>query len=432
MTLSIKYILFIALIHLTTLVMSFFIFQDQKLIFIGSEVIILCSLYFSYRLYRSLVRPIQLISQGVEAMSDRDFSLKFQPVGQSEVDQLIGVYNKMIEQLREERTHKAQQHFFLDKLIRTSPTGIIILDLEGNISTCNPKAAQLLNLREDELLGKSPNQLHKPLLQALAAMPDDSTETIQINGIATYKCHKAHFMDRGFPNHFILIEELTAEKLAIEKQSYSKVIRMMAHEVNNSIGPINSLLDSIRHYHTYLPEEEQVEFTRALQVSHERNQRLNQFMQNFASVARLPQPEKTHEDLRPILSDMAALMQHQIGRKVIDMQMELPNVPCKVFIDVQQFEQVLINILKNAIEAIPQSGHIRISLQAHPTVLQLTDSGTGISPDHEHLVFSPFFSTKRRGQGVGLTLVRDILTNHKLAFSLGSNGEGETVFEIRF
>ena len=432
MTLTLKYILFIALIHLTTLVMSFFIFQDQKLIFIGSEIIILCSLYFSYRLYRALVRPIQLISQGVEAMSDRDFSLKFQPVGQAEVDQLIGVFNHMIDQLREERTYKAQQHYFLDKLIRTSPTGILILDLDGNISACNPKAIQLLGLSDSELMGHSPANLENPLLQALAAMPNDSTETIQINGIATYKCHKAHFMDRGFPNHFILIEELTAEKLAIEKQSYGKVIRMMAHEVNNSIGPINSLLDSIRKYDKYLPESEQPEFIQAIQVSHERNQRLNQFMQNFASVARLPQPQKTHQDIRPIISDMAALMRHPMGNKSIDIQLSLPQNPCPVFLDVQQFEQVLINLLKNAIEAIPQQGHIHIALQAHPPILRIQDTGTGISPDHQHLVFSPFFSTKRRGQGVGLTLVRDILSNHEFAFSLGPNEEGRTVFEIQF
>ena len=166
MKLQTKYILFIGLIHLVTLVLTFFIFKEQKLLFIASEVVILISLYFAYRLYKTLVQPLKLIMSGIDAIRDRDFNVKFQSVGQHELDKLIQVYNEMISQLRQERTFQAEQHYFLDKLIQTSPSGIIILDYDGNLANCNPKAQQLLDINGSFPKGKSIENLKGPLANA--------------------------------------------------------------------------------------------------------------------------------------------------------------------------------------------------------------------------------------------------------------------------
>lgn len=430
MKLQTKYLLFIILLHGTTLVMSFYIFRENKLVFIATEAIILLSLYFSYQLYQSLVGPVQLISKGINAIRDRDFHVKFQPVGVREMDQLIEVYNGMIEELRTERKQNAQKHFLLEKLIHTSPSGILMLDLEGNISVCNPRAAALLQLSEKELLGQPLAAFPHPLLQTLAQLPPDTTQTIPINGIETYKCHKAHFINQGFANHFLVIEELTAEKLAIEKQAYGKVIRMMAHEVNNSIGPINSILKSLGHYQHHLPLRDQQEFAYVLKVATERNLKLNEFMENFANVVRLPQPQRTSTDLRELIQDITSFMVYQPHAQAIEFHWDLPDRPFLVEVDPKQMEQVLINILKNAIEAIPEAGTIRIQLSESPRQLSIVDSGTGISAEDAAQVFAPFFTTKPQGQGVGLTLVREILMNHGFDFSLASDAEGQTRFLI--
>jgi two-component system nitrogen regulation sensor histidine kinase NtrY len=108
-----------------------------------------------FSLYGQLIRPIKMLLQGIEALKDRDFNVKFLPTGKHEVDQLINVYNQMIDELRTERTQQEEQHFFLEKLIYTSPTGIIILDHDDCIQQLNPKALQILGLDEKELIGNN-------------------------------------------------------------------------------------------------------------------------------------------------------------------------------------------------------------------------------------------------------------------------------------
>lgn len=432
MKLRTKYILFIILLHGTTLVMSFLIFKENKLVFIASEVIILVSLYFSYQLYRSLVEPVQLISKGIDAIRERDFHVKFQEVGVTEMDQLIQVYNQMIDELRVERKENAQKHFLLAKLIETSPSGILMLDLDGNISACNPRASSLLAADKTELIGHPLTAFEHPLLQSLAQLSPDTTQTIQLNGIKMYKCHKAHFINQGFANHFLIIEELTNEKLAIEKQAYGQVIRMMAHEVNNSIGPINSILKSLGMHREHLPVSDRQEFDYVLKVATERNLKLNGFMENFAQVVRLPDPEKEAIDLRELIQDITSFIVYEPAASDITFHWDLPENPFRIMLDPRQMEQVLINIFKNAIEAIEGAGTIEIHLAESTRQLTIIDTGKGISTEEVSQVFMPFFTTKPQGQGVGLTLVREILMNHQFDFSLTSDGAGKTSFQIDF
>lgn len=430
MTLRFKYILFITLIHLAALILSFLIFETQKIWFILSEAVLLVSLYFAIRLYRELVQPIGLLSRGMDALQDQDFNVKFQSTGQIETDKLIEVYNQMVDRLREERTAQMQQHFFLDKLIKTSPVGTIILDFDEKIAALNPRAEQFLGLDEKAVKGQPLNTLPVDLAAELAALDADSSEVFSADGITTYKCHKAHFIDRGFPHYFITIEDLTTEKLRIEKQAYGKVIRMMAHEVNNSIGPINSILDSILHYAQHLPDTVRNDYREVIEVAHDRNQRLNQFMRNFADVIRLPEPKLERRDIRPVLRQVITLMQYQVGERNIAWQSEIPDHPVKVAFDDQQLEQVLINVLKNAIEAIETEGKILIQLDQKS--IRIIDNGIGLPQERDQQLFSPFFSTKTQGQGVGLTLSKEILLNHQFSFSLKPGEEGTTVFSIVF
>ncbi|MEM6800866.1 MAG: ATP-binding protein [Bacteroidota bacterium] len=432
MKLSTKYILFIILIHGTALVMSYFIFEENKLLFIASEVLILLSLYFSYQLYTSMVQPIKLINQGADAMRDRDFTVKFQGVGQMEMDNLIEVYNQMMDQLREERVEKVQKHFFLEKLIQNSPTAILVLNLDKEISSLNPKAEEYIGQKSDQLLGMKPEDSEWELLQYIAQIPAGKTQIVSVNGIETFKCHKAQFIDRGFANYFVMIEELTAEKLEIEKQAYGKVIRMMAHEVNNSIGPINSILESLGHYAQFLPKEEKGDYQEVLEIAHQRNEKLNEFMRNFANVVKLPEPILEEADVRDLVERMANFMSFQRKGKEIKIRTQLPEDKVMLSFDPRQMEQVLINVIKNGIEAIETRGEVLLSLQANPPILRIIDDGQGISKDISQKLFSPFYSSKKNGQGIGLTLTREILLQHDFPFSLRTGRDKGAVFEIRF
>lgn len=419
MKLKTKYIIFLGILHLTCLVMSYFIFEKNKLIFLLVEVFIIISVVISLNLYQQLIAPLTYLRQGISAIKDKDFNVKFILTGKKEVDELVDVYNRMIDELRTERTKQQEQHFFLEKLVQTSPTGIIILDYDGLVKQINPKAT--------EILADNPSLLENHL----RGMQTGSSKTLRTNGLHTYKIQKSRFIDRGFERIFIMMEEVTAEIFAAEKGVYSKVIRMMAHEVNNTIGPVNSIINSALSQPDLWLNESDSLLKNAMKVAVDRNQNLNIFMRNFADLVKLPDANRKKIDLAELIRSVSELMYYPATEKNISFEIETPNEPYFIFADVEQMEQALINIVKNAIEAIGNVGTIKISLNPSQGILTISDSGKGISQQDTEQLFSPFFSTKKDGQGIGLTLVREILLNHGFEFSLKTIKPNDTQFEIR-
>lgn len=429
MRLSAKFILFIVVIHSVTIALSFFVFQENKILFLVSEFFILLSLAVSWSLYQELIRPLQLLVRGTDAIKDRDFNVKFVKTGKYEMDKLIAVYNEMIDQLRTERTTQQEQHLFLEKLVQSSPTGIVLLDFDGNIDNINPRALEWTGHGRDgrNLLGKAVAALPHPVFQTIAALRSGDSKTITLPNAKTFKIQKSQFIDRGFPRGFVMIEELTAEILEAEKRSYGKVIRMMAHEVNNSIGAVNSILDTTLQLHTGAPEVRD-----ALAIAIERNEHLNHFMRNFADVIRMPEPRLEIFDLHALLKKVAQLMEYKAQERDVRFEWNLAEQPVLIRADAGQLEQVLINVIKNALESIENAGMIYIQTACRPAQLIIADTGKGIPKALEDKLFSPFFSNKAGGQGIGLTLTREILGAHGFPFSLKTEADGWTRFQVTF
>ncbi|MVM33774.1 PAS domain-containing protein [Spirosoma sp. HMF4905] len=418
-----RYLIYISVIHLVLIALIGWILQENKLWFIASEILILISGYIAVRIYRAFQQPSEFIASGIEAIRDKDFTVKFVPTGNQEVDELITVYNLMIDQLRQERTRQVEQQFFLEKLIEAAPIAILIFDFDGNVASVNPKASQLLSVQPNEVVGKQLAELGFSLLAQIADLADGESRIMKPNGLETYKVLRSNFMDRGFRRSFLIIEELTPEILASEKKAYSKVIRMMAHEVNNSIGAVNSILDVT---HTYVADPD---VQHAVRVAIERNDRLNRFMRRFADVVRLPQPQKRAMDIGEIARSVVRLMQPQAELRGVNLQFVAKEANIQV-VDVEQIEQVLVNIVKNALEAC-ESGQ-RVEVISTARHLFIRDNGEPILNDIEANLFNPFYSTKPEGQGIGLTLTREILLNHQFSFSLKTNEDGWTEFQIEF
>lgn len=383
-----------------------------------AELLIICSILISISLYKQLINPLTYLKQGVNAIKDKDFNVKFVRTGKGEIDELVEVYNQMIDELRTERTKQQEQHFFLEKLIQTSPTGIIILDYDGEVKQINPKAAELIHN-------------HSDVFEQLRAIPTGSSKMLRLGGLRTYKIQKSRFIDRGFERVFILIEEVTAEIFEAEKQVYSKVIRMMAHEVNNTIGPVNSIINMTLTQNQHWENEQELLLKNALQVAVDRNQNLNIFMRNFADLVKLPAVNRKKINLNMLLKAVSELMYYAANEKQIRFEFDLPEEPYFIFADVQQMEQALINIVKNAIEAIETNGLIKFTLNCNKQTLSISDNGKGITAQDNAQLFSPFFSTKKDGQGIGLTLVREILLNHGYAFTLKTVTPQQTEFTIQ-
>ena len=427
MKIQTKYILFVVIVHLTALVLSFFVFINEKWIFLISEIVIMISVYISWQIYQESIRPLRLLVQGTEAIADRDFNITFVETGKYEMDKLIRVYNLMIDQLRMERTKQEEQHYFLEKLIYTSPTGIMILDFDGKIERINPMALDMLGFEESAVINKLIDTLDHPVISKVKLMTTGTSATVNIGAAATFKVHKSHFIDRGFPRHFIMIEVLTSEILEAEKNAYGKVIRMMAHEVNNTIGPVNSIMQSALSKISEIADEKRI--SEALQIAVDRNNNLNLFMRNFADLVRLPLPKKQSVDITSILVSVARLMELRSVDKNIRFDYQQLSRPFLIEADQQQMEQVLINIVKNAMESIDVSGDIRFGVDPVERLIVISDTGKGIDDELSGHLFKPFFSTKKDGQGIGLTLIREVLFNHGFTFSLKTVGE-RTEFRI--
>ncbi len=416
MKLKTKYILFVTIVHLVCLVMSYFVFEKDAIVFILSEVFIILSVIISLNLYKQLVQPLSYLKEGISAIKDKDFNVKFLFTGKQEVDQLVDVYNRMIDELRTERTKQQEQHFFLEKLIQTSPTGIIVLGYNEQVKQINPKAKEILGVNAIAVLDQ------------LKSIKSGSSKTIKLDGLRSYKVQKSKFIDRGFERSFIMMEELTAEIVEAEKNVYNKVIRMMAHEVNNTIGPVNSIMNMA--LINFQKNKADITLQNALQVAIDRNYNLNGFMRNFAELVKLPEAQLQHLDALPLLKSVIDLAKYGVKDKEILFDLVLPETPYLIWADARLLEQALINILKNAIEAIDVAGTVKVCLDQSNGELVIADNGKGIAENDVDQLFSPFFSTKKDGQGIGLTLVREILVNHGFEFSLKTVSKNCTEFRI--
>lgn len=431
MSLKFKYALFIGVIHAIFVILIYVVLQDNLWLFMVAEVFILFSLVLSYLLYRQLIRPLELMQMGSSALIENDFSVKYVKTGQKEMDKLIEVYNTMIDRLRKERTSMEEQSIFLNKLIEVSPIGIVILDYDQQLTVANHRAIHYLQLHED-WEGLAFTDINNPLAQRIAAMEVGADEIINIDGTKKFKCQISKVIHRGFPQKFILIEELSDEIRELEKNAYGKVIRMMAHEVNNSMGAINSILDTIQQF-GFEHEGADKDLKTSLGVAIDRNKNLGVFMDNFAEVIRLPAPNTSKQELNSLLRYMAILFEPQARALDIVIKLELAPGELWVSYDKVQIEQVLSNIIKNAIESIGQSGVIRLVTTDGPISFSVVDNGPGIPDEVAPQLFSPFYSTKPTGQGVGLVLCREILQNHGADFSLRTDkASGWTTFRAVF
>lgn len=442
MSLRAKIVLYLVAVHAALAVAAFFAVRERPLLLLGIEVLFGISVVVGIALVRSLFVPLDLIRTGAELMGERDFGSSFREVGQPEMDALVRIYNQMIARLREERLKLQEQHHFLDQILAASPAGIVTLDFDGRASTVNPAAARLLRTSPEEATGRPLEELGAPLGSALAGLAKGSSEVLPLQGGRRLKVSRAEFFDRGFARSFFLLEELTEELRASERAAYEKLIRMMSHEINNSVGAVGSLLDSFRGYGVQLGDEDRDDFLQGIAVAITRLEHLRAFMSGFAEVVRLPPPDLRPTDLRRLVDEILVLLRPELERRRIGCEWEAVEEVAPIDLDRNQIEQVLVNVFKNAMESIGEDGG-RISLrlgQEEPVrpgsagrpFLAVRDTGPGIPEDVRPLLFTPFFSTKRNGRGLGLTLIQEILTQHGFELSLENREGGGAEFRIGF
>lgn len=413
-------------------VITYHVFYNySSFMFFIVEGVVLVTILYLFLFYRRIIKPLDIIGNGMELLKEQDFSSRLSRVGQKEADRIVDIFNKMMEQLKNERLHLREQNHFLDLLINASPMGVIMLNLDNEIISLNPAARKMFGQPLSvDFAGKSFTEIDSPLAVELARIPLYESQTVRLNDANIYKCTHSSFVDRGFHHSFYLVEMLTQEVFKAEKKAYEKVIRMIAHEVNNTTAGITSTLDTLEATFSEMQDTEDI--CEVLRVSIERCYSMSHFITKFADVVRIPEPQAKTQPLNAVVFSCKRFMETICLNRNIRIVMDLDPVSPIVNLDNSLFEQVLVNIIKNASESIDHDGEIYIRTSRNPVCLEIADTGKGIDKETEAKLFSPFFSTKRGGQGIGLIFIREVLQKHNCSFSLRTYADGLTRFRILF
>lgn len=424
---------FVVLVHGALALMAVWLWRAEPWRLVAAEIGIVLSLAAGLALVARLFASLAFVRDSPQWLADSDFMSRFREVGQAEIDRLIALYNRMIDDLRNARVAAQEQQQFLAQVMEVSPGGLIVLDFDGRVAAVNPAAERLCRVAGAQVIGQPVNGALGAIGRDLAALPAGEHRLVSPGDGRRLRLTHGTFVDRGFRRSFYGIEELTEEVRQLERAAHEKLIRLLSHEVNNTVGASASLLHSCLTYAPQLRQDDRADYERALGVVIDRTTRLNDFMRSFADVYRLPAPRRQRHDLRQIVTGVVALVRAQAEARGGVVETRLPETAVAVDLDRAQFEQALLNVVKNGIEAAGAGGRVAVHLQASPSVvLAVRDDGPGLSESARANLFTPFFSTKEQGQGLGLTLVQEVLANHGIAFSLDGPPGGPTTFTMWF
>lgn len=382
-------------------------------------------------LYRKTVTPIKTLSGGISLVKEQDFSTRLRPVGQADADQIIDLFNRMIDRLHNEELRIREQDYFLELLIAASPMGVLIADVDFRISSGNPALCRFLGIASvDAYRGKNLEDSGLPLLVQISGMEPGSSRIVQTDPLHIYKCTLSSFMDKGFSHPFYMIEPLAEELFEAEKNAYRKVIRVISHEVNNTMAGIVSALGIMEKSSAESGDEDTAGM---LSILLSRIDRMSRFITEYASMARLPEPVCRNTDANAFIRRVFPFLENLKGSRDIRFVLDLDEAAGEVDIDQVLMEQALTNIVKNAVEAFSSgSPENSIAIVTRPGYWCISNNGDPISESAAGKLFTPFFSTKPEGKGIGLLMIHEILTRSGIRFNLSTGEDGITRFEMFF
>ena len=194
-------------------------------------------------LFRSVIKPSTVAMRGMELISTQDLNNRLTKVGEPNADKVVVLFNSLIDKLREERIHNLEQEGFLHLLIEASPMGVMILDCDGRVSHIHDSMLRITGIDDANMaLGRELGELPTDLAARMGAVPSGSNMVITRGDVRRYRCYHLSFVQAGFQRRFYLLESLTEEVMQAEREAYEKVIRIISHEVNNTMGGVKSVL----------------------------------------------------------------------------------------------------------------------------------------------------------------------------------------------
>jgi nitrogen fixation/metabolism regulation signal transduction histidine kinase len=381
------------------------------------------ALWLTNRMLRGWSRQLRAVADGIGSLRDRDYSVSVTPAGPDEIGDLTAEYNALGDGLRRERMDLHQRELLLDTVVQTTPLALVLTNANDQVVFGNIAARQLFHggrriegIRLGELLTAAP----QPLREAVSGGVDTLFTVSEEAEAEIFHLSSRPFTLNSQPHRLLLFKQLTREMAAQEVAIWKKVIRVIAHELNNSLAPIASLAHSGREL---ADRPETGPLTRVFSTIEERASHLAAFIEGYARFAKLPRPRQAAVDWAPLLARLGDGLRFRV----------LQPLPARAaWVDAAQLEQVLINVIKNAIESGSAEDEITLAVTERDggVALEVRDRGSGLSEDVLGDALLPFYSTKPKGTGLGLTLCREIVDAHGGRLSIANRDGGGAIVTV--
>ncbi len=376
-------------------------------------------------LWVAVVGPVKKASIGIELLKGNEYNNRLSPSHEPGANRIVKVFNGLIDRLNEERLRVLETNNLLELLVKASPMGVAIMDFDRRFTLVNDSFCRITDRTADDILGKTPAEIKLPIMAAASKLGDREETTFTGEDSEIYRISRFSFMERGFRRPFLLVEKLTEEIRRAEKDAYGKVIRTISHEVNNTLGGFSSFLE------TLVQMEFADEDLRELAASClDSCSSLGRFIGNYADVVRIGEPNLDTIDYNQQLARELPFLRSLAGEEIA-VELDLLEPELVLRIDPAMMRQVVVNVLKNGAESIRERlskekephavpGEIRmvVGKERNKFFVDITDNGMGIDSQKADHLFRAFHTTKRNGQGLGLTLSAEVLRRHGFRYSL--------------
>jgi two-component system, NtrC family, nitrogen regulation sensor histidine kinase NtrY len=379
--------------------------------------------WLASRVLRPIQQVLRALSGTVASYREGNFSQSLVVERSDELGDLMNAHNELAAALRMQRAHLVQRELLLDTVMQNSPVALVLVDGHERIAYANLASRQVLSegrslngLLFADVLTRAP-----PALKTAATQQGDSLFAADIEGVEeTFHLSQRAFVLQGRPYRLYLLKRLTRELSRQEVSTWKKLIRVLSHELNNSLGPLSSLAHSGAEI---ARRKDYASLPAVFGAIAERAEHLHQFVGGYATFARLPAPQPTRIDWQALMADLARQAKFELVGTI-------PASPG--WFDRVQIEQVLINLLKNAHEAggPDDAVQLKVTHAGAEQRIEVRDRGSGMSQTVLAQALLPFYSTKRSGTGLGLALAREIAEAHGGRIHLANRDGGGLIVTL--
>jgi nitrogen fixation/metabolism regulation signal transduction histidine kinase len=398
-------------------------------------------------IFRFVSQTNRKLTRFLESVRYSDFISGFasdNKLGKSFKD-LNVAFNEVLEAFRKARSEKEEHWQYLNTVVQQVRTGILSFDAEGNVQLINANAKKFLsvtnikNLRE--LISLNPKLYH-----VINSVESGKSELYKGGNELYLTVQSTDLRIRGTDVKLVTLQNIQPELQKQELEAWQNLTRVLRHEIMNSITPISSLTSTLRGIldsemeqrdgHYELKEEGAEDLREGLSTIENRSRGLIKFIDAYREYTSLPKPSIATVSLKELLVHVSQLMKTELKKTSINFQCTCESEYLTIQADVEMIEQVLINLLKNAIEALGETENPILELKGYyeenTVKIEVTDNGAGIIKEAREHIFVPFYTTKRTGSGIGLSLSRQIMQMHNGSITVESEPEVKTTFTLRF